>query len=167
MGVVYKLTCKTGRVYFGSTKNTFKIRKSKGWKNCSCGDFEIIKEEELEFIDNETLLLERETYYIRNFNCVNKNLPICDKELQKERNRNNPNKKECCLRYRKRVVEEKRFHCNLCDISFQAKDKFKRHIDGVRHKLKNKSYEKYGDDWKKYYLEDNKKRYNENRRVKK
>jgi len=66
----------------------------------------------------------------------------------------------------KKIVEEKRFYCNICNFAARSKGKLKRHQDGYRHQLKYQSFLKYGDDWKKYYLIDNKKRYNMNRKLK-
>lgn len=165
--VVYKLTCeKTNKVYYGSTKHSLNHRASKGWYNCSCKDFINMKKEVIYFVENEDELLEKENYYIINFNCVNKNDAIASIERQKERNRSNKNTKECSKKWRITVTNEKRFYCSLCDISFQAKSKLKRHQDGFRHKLKNESFLKYGENWKQFYLEDNKNRYNKNRRDK-
>ena len=165
--VVYKLTCgKTNKVYYGSTKNSLNHRASKGWYNCSCKDFINMKKEVIYFVENENELLEKENYYILNFHCVNKNDAIANIERQKERNRNNKHSKEVNKLWRKRVVEEERWKCNLCDLCFQSNKKLERHNNGVRHKLKNESFLKYGEDWKTYYYKDNKDRYNKNRRDK-
>ena len=50
---VYKLTCnETGKVYYGSTKSTLEVRKSKGWKKCSCENFVNPTMELVETVDN-------------------------------------------------------------------------------------------------------------------
>ena len=154
---VYKLTCsETNRNYYGSTKMTLEQRKSKGWYKCSCKDFINPKMECIEMVDNLDELEMRENYYIMNNECVNKNLAYSDtqyKKLQKKK-------------YRAKIIEEKRHECNLCKLCFQSQKKLERHNNGYRHKLKNESYLKYGEDWEKHYLEDNKKRYSENRKFK-
>jgi len=164
--IVYKLTCKTGKIYFGSTKNTLKHRASKGWRCCACKDFDIVKMEVVETVDKKEDLLIRENYYIVNFECVNKNDAIADKERQIQRNKNNTNTKEGNIKWRETVIKEERYKCELCDNCFQSKNKLKRHNEGFRHKLKEESFLKYGDDWKLHYLTDNKQRYNENRKKK-
>ena len=63
MGIVYKITCETGLVYYGSSKNTIQRRQQQGWYNCACKDFKIKKIEVLEECDNYK---EREDFYIRN-----------------------------------------------------------------------------------------------------
>lgn len=78
-----------------------------------------------------------------------------------ERKKKEPNKE-----YRKKIIEEKRHYCSLCNIAFQAPKRLIRHQEGYRHKLKQQSFEKYGDSWKEHYHNDNKKRYNEIRKGK-
>ena len=68
---VYKKTCETGKVYFGSTGNDIQIREKKGHYNCSCKDFINPVMEVLEYIDDPKLRYERELYYINTFDCVN------------------------------------------------------------------------------------------------
>ena len=68
---VYKKTCETGLIYYGSTKHDIKVRKSKGHYNCACKDFINPKMEVIEYIEDDKLRYERELYYIRNFPCVN------------------------------------------------------------------------------------------------
>ena len=151
---VYRLTCnKTGDIYYGSTKNTIEFRRSKGHYNCVCNYFFNPK---LELVENCNLdiLYERELFYIKNYPCINKKgkgfTPTEEKiEHRKQQNMENRNK----------YVNEKRQYCKLCDLAFQSPKKLIRHNEGYRHKLKNESYEKYGEEWKKYYLIDNKERY--------
>ena len=161
---VYKKTCgKTGRIYYGSTGNDIKIREEKGHYKCSCGDFVNAKMEVLEYIEDKQLRYERELYYIRNFECVNISGKGRDPEYR-EKNKEKIN--ESIHKNRKRIYEEKLHDCTLCDITFLSNQKLKRHIDGYRHKLKYQSFLKYGDDWREHYLDDNKKKYNETRRIK-
>ena len=75
---VYKLTCETGKIYYGATGNTIEQRKSKGHYHCSCKDFINPKIELVETVDNLDNLYEREKYYIQNFECVNINGSIID-----------------------------------------------------------------------------------------
>jgi len=67
---------------------------------------------------------------------------------------------------RLKIIEEEKFKCELCNICCQAPSKLKRHENGYRHKLKYESFLKHGENWRDYYLLDNIKRYNENRRKK-
>lgn len=166
--VIYKLTCsKTGKIYYGSTKNSLNYRASKGYHRCTCKDFVDYKKEVIEFVENIDNLLEREAYYIANYPCVNRTLPIYDHQRRLEKDRNNVCKKLYDIRNRKKIVEEKRFYCSLCDLSFQAKSKLTRHNNGYRHKLKNECFIKYGNSWKEHYYEDNKKRYERDRKLRK
>ncbi len=168
MPFIYKLICsKTGHIYYGSSsKKTLKERKSKGWYLCSCKDFvnpEMIKLEDV----CEENRLERENYYIKNNDCVNKNDAILSLEkIKKWKQKNKERKKQMDNLYKKKIKDSKKFYCNLCDFAYITQKKLDRHIKGYRHKLKYESYLKYGDDWEKYYKNDNKIRYNENRRKK-
>ena len=164
MGIVYKLTCETGLVYYGSTKHNIEHRQSKGWYKCACKDFKNKKIEIVEECDN---FKEREDFYIRNNECINKNVVIQTiEDIKKTREKNKEKIEINSKKYRKLIVEEKRFNCELCDLAFQAPAKLTRHIEGFRHKKKYESYLKYGDNWKEYYLKDNKLQYNETRRNK-
>jgi hypothetical protein len=163
--VVYKLTCElTNRVYYGSTKNSLNHRASKGWYKCTCKDFVNPKKEVVYFGKDKEDVMRMENYYICNFDCVNQIEVFANPDKQRERNRNNINKKICNINYRKRLIEEERFKCDLCELCFQSAAKLERHIQGYRHKLKNECFMKYGEDWKYHYLDDNKKRYNKTRR---
>ena len=167
---VYKLTCaETGKIYYGSTGNSISRRKCSGWNTCECKDFINPKLEVLEHIEDKEERLKREDYYILNFDCVNKvrAVGLSQKEYNKlEYIKNGEKKKEPNKEYRKKIIEEKRHYCSLCDIAFQAPKKLIRHQEGHRHKLKQQSFDKYGDSWKEHYHNDNKKRYNEIRRGK-
>ena len=168
---VYKLTCETGKVYYGSTSKTLKHRKSKGWYKCACKDFINPKMELVETVEDLSLLEIVEDKYIRENECVNKNrarVTTEDKYLKnkewREQKKNYINERS--RENRKKIYESKKHYCSLCDIAFQTPKKLERHNNGYRHKLKNESYLIYGEDWKKYYLLDNKKKYNETRKNK-
>jgi len=156
---VYKLVCETGKVYYGATKHSIKHRKSKGHHYCSCGDFINPTIEIVEKVNNIEELYKRELYYIKNFECVNKSGKGMS-NITKE------NKKKSKIKYIEKIIKEKKFYCNLCDLSFQSLKKLNRHCEGNRHKLKYECFEKYGEKWKEHYLIDNKKRYNENKKLK-
>tara|TARA_R110001592_G_C12736745_1_gene710458 strand:- start:45 stop:551 length:507 start_codon:yes stop_codon:yes gene_type:complete len=164
---IYKLTCcKTGKTYYGSTGNDMDRRQQSGWYSCACKDFVNPTLEVLEHIEDEKERLKKENYYIENFECVNINraVGLTDKEYNKlEYAKNGEANKEKNIKYRKKIIEEKRHYCSLCDIAFQSPKKLIRHEEGYRHKLKKESYDKYGENWKEFYLEDNKKRYEKNR----
>ena len=162
--IIYKLTCETGKVYYGSTSLTLKQRAGKGWYHCSCKDFNIVKKEVLEEVETKQEALERESYYIENFECVNRNTAKQTPEYKRlcyikwrENNIeriNNTNKT-----HRDRVIKEKRFYCELCDMCFQAPAKLTRHKNGYRHKLKDRCRNELGDDWKLNYKKWKEKRY--------
>jgi len=159
---VYKLTCsESKKVYYGATKNPIEFRRAKGHNRCSCQSFVNPKLELVEIVEDINKLYERETYYIQNFECINRNqkgFKPNEEQLKKY--------KEKRIEYSKKIKEEKKYHCSLCNLSFHSPKKLTRHNEGYRHKLKNESFEKYGEDWKKYYLEDNQKRYKEKREKK-
>ena len=73
---IYKITCETGKIYFGSTKRTLKQRlyHHKYFKDCACRDFINPKIELLETCKKENQK-EKEGYYIKNFECVNIKIP--------------------------------------------------------------------------------------------
>ena len=159
---VYKLTCaETGKVYFGSTGHDINHRRSKGWYHCTCKDFINPKMEVLEHIEDTTERLNKELEYIQNNDCVNKSGKGLDKSPEAK-----ARKKEADTLYAKRIIEEKKFYCDLCQFAFPCLGKLNKHYNSYRHKLRLESFEKYGDKWKEHYLQDNKKRYNENRKKK-
>jgi len=161
--LVYKLTCDSGKVYYGSTKDTLENRAKKGWYNCSCRHFYNSKMEVVEFVSNHCDLLKREAYYISNFDCVNKTLPYTEGVKNPQYNK----------KYRKKILDSRKYTCSLCSKSnasdkclvFESKHKLNRHLNGSRHQAKQASFKKYGKDWKKYYLNDNKKRYYNERKI--
>tara|TARA_R110000803_G_C11819327_1_gene301733 strand:+ start:110 stop:604 length:495 start_codon:yes stop_codon:yes gene_type:complete len=162
MGIVYKLTCETGLVYYGSTKHNLEYRKDKGWYKCSCKDFINKKMEVIEECENYK---EREDFYIRNNECVNKNNVIRTEEDDKKMFEKRKEQKKIDDKvYQQKVYDEKRFYCDLCNVICSNKYHFNKHNEGYRHKLKYESYLKYGEDWKKHYLFDNKKRYAESKK---
>ena len=123
---VYKLTCETGKVYYGATKNTVEYRKSKGHHHCTCKDFINPKIEIVEKVDNIENLFIREKWYIQNNDCVNSNGKIVDKNeyyknYQKKWRAENPEKNKA--KNAKSLIAIK---CNLCD-ALTSKKHIKRH----------------------------------------
>jgi len=166
---VYKVTCETGKIYYGSTGSTLKRRKAQGWYKCACKDFINPTIEELHAIKDKKERLLKENYYVVKFECVNFNRVIALPNKQEYlKNWNEKNKEKQIIKSkenRKKVVEEKRHYCALCELAFQAPKKLIRHEEGSRHKLKKESYDKYGEEWKKHYLNDNKERYKQNKKL--
>ena len=164
MGIVYKLTCETGNVYYGSTKHNIEYRKDKGWYHCACKDFINPKIEVVEECEN---YLEREDYYINNYECINNNraIGLTQKEYMKEYVKNGK-KKVSDKKYQEKVYSEKKYYCELCDINCSSSYSKNKHNQGKRHKLKYESYLKYGDNWKEHYINDNRKRYAETKKNK-
>ena len=123
---IYKLTCETGKVYYGATKHAVKHRKSKGHYKCSCKDFINPKIEIVEKIDEIENLFIREKWYIQNNDCVNINGSIADKkkynrEAMKKWRTENPEKyKEIYARYSAPIK------CDLCD-AITSKKHIRRH----------------------------------------
>ena len=93
LGIVYKITCnKTNKCYYGSTTQSLAKRKSlhKMRSNTSSSkeiidgdDWKIETVEDVKYKDKKELL-ERERYFIDNFECVNKNRPIVSEQERKE-----------------------------------------------------------------------------------
>ena len=158
--IIYKLTCKTGRIYYGSSTLTLQQRASKGWYKCACKDFDIEKMEVIEEIegDDKQLLLERESYYIENYECVNKQTAKLTPEYKKLlyekwyiKEKESGRLYERVAKSRDKIREEKRFNCNLCNLTFQSDKKLTRHEEGYRHKLKEECYRELGEDWREHY----------------
>ena len=153
--LVYKLTCASGKVYYGSTKDTLQNRAKKGWYNCTCCDFYNAKMEVVEVVEKAKNLLKREAYYISNFECVNRTLPYTEGLKNPQYNRS----------YREKMLASRKYTCTLCNLVFESKHKLNRHLNGPRHKAKYASFIKYGKDWNKHYLQDNKKAYYQKRKT--
>tara|TARA_R110000822_G_C14869117_1_gene445037 strand:- start:8 stop:457 length:450 start_codon:yes stop_codon:yes gene_type:complete len=98
---IYKLTCETGKNYYGSTSRELRIRlnehKSKN-QVCSSKDFINPKIELLETCEKEQQK-KRESYYIKKFDCVNVSIP---NRSQKEWKENNKDKT--------RLINNKSYH---------------------------------------------------------
>ena len=84
---IYKITCESGNVYYGSTINSLKKRfthhknlnyNSTMTKNFINPTIELVEE------CNENERVIRESYYIKNFKCINKINPIRTEEEKKE-----------------------------------------------------------------------------------
>lgn len=72
---IYKITCETGKIYYGYTTQNLKKRLNQHkHSKCKCKDFINPKIELLEICKKEEVK-EKEGYYIRNFECVNKCIP--------------------------------------------------------------------------------------------
>lgn len=156
--IVYKLTCKTGRIYYGSSTLTLKERAYKGWYKCKCKDFDIEKMEVVEEVEgnNKQLLLERESYYIENFECVNYQTAKATTEHSTKLRKiwYEKNKDKCLansFKSKKKIKEEKRHHCSLCNLTFYSNKKLLRHTNGSRHKLKYECFSDLGINWKEGY----------------
>ena len=120
---VYKLTCETGKIYYGATKNDAYYRRSKGHYNCSCKDFKNPTIEIVEQVENEIKLYEREKYYIQNYECINKRDSIIDKKERMKflKKRWDNNNKEKIKQYTKKGLVK--INCNLC-----GKETSKKHL---------------------------------------
>ena len=95
------------------------------------------------------------------------NVRNCDKYREDIKETGEEREKKINKLWRLKIIEEEKFKCEICNKCFQAPGKLKRHENGHLHKLKYESFLKHGENWRDYYLNDNKERYNENRRKKK
>tara|TARA_R110000787_G_scaffold91871_1_gene193516 strand:+ start:341 stop:832 length:492 start_codon:yes stop_codon:yes gene_type:complete len=157
---IYKLICSdTNKIYYGQTKNTLDHRLSKGHYNCACQDF---VNPTIHLVENceEKDLLDRELYYINHFECIN----ISGKGNEKPNRERYKKKKAKQMLWLKKVKQEQKFHCSLCNVSFPTEKRLNTHKSGFRHTLKEKCFDKYGENWERYYLKDNRQRYNNNRK---
>ena len=149
-GYIYSLTCNNPNlIYYGSTINQLNERLSKhkyDFKNNNCVSSKILFEwgnvkinmiEEIEFEDKKELL-DRESYYIKNLKCVNKEIP-------------NRSKKEYYCDNRKKILT----HCK--EYYGKNKEKIK--------KREKKYYEKNKEKKKQYFI-DNKEKINEKKKKK-
>ena len=146
---VYKLTCnETGKVYYGSTKQTLELRKRVGWKRCSCKDFINPTIELVETVDDLDNLRQREDYYIRNFECVNKHRAmITDEEKdayqheywEKNREKVRARRKAHREKNRERINARKRelYDKNRDKVSVQKKEYRKNNLEKLRAIEKN------------------------------
>ena len=127
---VYKKTCESGKVYYGSTKNDIEVRLNKGHYKTTCKDFINPKTEILEYIEDDTERYERELFYIKNFECVNKKGKGFNHEEWRKNNRdkikNNRIKSE-----QKNEVWVK-IKCDICGRETNKKH-YKRHCKSAYH----------------------------------
>ena len=94
---IYKITCETGKIYYGSTSRELRIRlnEHKRHNKNTCKDFINPKIELLETCEKEKQN-ERERHYIKNFECVN----------YKQPGRHYNDKDERHMKYRKEYYEK-------------------------------------------------------------
>ena len=125
---VYKKTCETGLVYYGSTKNELSVRENKGHYRCACKDFINPTMEVLEYIEDAELRYQRELYYIRNFPCVNISGKGYDKKTESKKYRDaNPDKmKATAKRSEEKCEIWLKFNCPNCGRETNKKH-LKRH----------------------------------------
>ena len=72
MGTIYRKTCETGKIYYGSFVGTWEHRCSTGWAKVTCKDFINPTHEFIEIVEgNKKDLVKREYHYIQNYDCVN------------------------------------------------------------------------------------------------
>ena len=133
---IYKLTCnETGKVYYGSTKGTLEGRKQRGWKTCSCKDFVNPNIELVEKVDDLNNLLEREDYYIRNFECINERRVIRTDEEK------HAYKSEYCSKNKDKIKErDRKYYSKNTD---KIKEKKREYYLKNREKILAKCKEKY------------------------
>ena len=126
---IYKLTCKTGKIYYGSTTTELKVRlsHSKGFIDPKIELLETCEKEQQK---------ERESYYIRNFECVNKVIP--DRKVD-EWKKDNMDKLRIIsnksYHKRKEIINEKRKEKITCECgTITNKGHLARHKRTDKHK---------------------------------
>ena len=73
MGTIYKKTCESGKIYYGSFSGIWEHRVWGGWSHCSCRDFINPTHKFIEIVIGDVKdLVAREMWYINNYECVNK-----------------------------------------------------------------------------------------------
>ncbi len=170
---VYKLSCnKTGQDYYGSTEETVERRlqghkdnyKSflEGTGKTYCTSYEIIKNgnykiELLDECDNIYHMIERETFYFDNFECVNIRRPAVPGRT----------KKEYYETFKVEISEKAReyYHANKEIILEKWKEKYicvcgssitkqgkSQHEQTIKHKKYLENLKHYFNKWKKLIL---------------
>ena len=127
---VYKITCETGKVYYGSTNNDIDTRTNKGWYHCACKDFINPKVEVIEKVEDTTQLYERELHYIRNYECVN----VSGKGFDRKKwNAENKEKREQYrLKSEMNCQVWVKFNCDVCGRETNKKH-YARHCKSKYH----------------------------------
>ena len=73
MGTIYKKICESGKIYYGSFSGTWEKRVSSGWSETTCRYFINPQHEFIEIVIGDVKdLVDREDWYIQNYECVNK-----------------------------------------------------------------------------------------------
>ena len=156
---MYKLVCNdTGMVYYGSTIQTLKRRLIRHKSNCkhdrSCSSKQIIKNDNYEMIlienypcNSKKEAEAREGFYIRNNECINKNIP-------------GRTEKEWYINNRAKILER----CK--EYKIINKDKIVKHNKEYKIINKDKINEKRRERYKKNKVKINEQRI-ERRRIKK
>lgn len=123
-GIIYKLS-KNGKNYYGSTIMTMAQRMTKhrqcDKKHRQCSSAELFEDkidpkvEIIETFKYEEIreLREREDYYIKNFDCINKKGAVFNREEYERTNKEYINKKQWERRKLKNMKEK--MNCPICD----------------------------------------------------
>ena len=152
IGIIYKLTDNTDRVYYGSTTqvitrrlNQHKISNVCTSKIMDKDSMQIECLEQYYFdtdMDYKELLKKREAHYIRNFECINQVIPgRTEKEYRKEYHEKNreqikERKKEYHQKNREQIKEKKKEWCEK--NREQIKEKKKRYFQENKEKITDK-----------------------------
>jgi predicted GIY-YIG superfamily endonuclease len=142
--LIYKLTCNvTNKVYYGSTKNDLNMRinshRSSAKRDRGCRSKEILencdfKSEILEEVDLENRF-ERESYYIKNFECVNKHLPGRTRKewLESCKEKRFEQMKKYREQNKEQIVERRKIKFSCECGSIIRKDDKARHMKSKKH----------------------------------
>jgi len=142
LGFVYKIASpSTDLVYFGSTIQSLNMRFGEHKRSLTCSSKLLIQYtdcyieliEEVEFQDIKELLL-RERYYIENFTCVNKIIPLQTiKEYQKKHKEQiKEQKKEYREKNKEQIKEYREKHKE------QQKEYYQKNKEQIKLKRQNK-----------------------------
>tara|TARA_R110000823_G_scaffold24886_4_gene73721 strand:+ start:53 stop:613 length:561 start_codon:yes stop_codon:yes gene_type:complete len=151
--IIYKIKClETDETYFGKTKRTMKERmtKHKSIHNNTTSKCIINRNNyevtELETCDNEEDSIEIESYYIRNFECVNCIIPNRTKSQYHIDNKEKRNKKS-----REYHLKNKEKY-NKIYREYHQNNKEKRNKYDREYYYDNKEYKKYRQWWTRSYF---------------
>lgn len=161
-GKIYMLVCNiTGNVYYGSTTYKYlsqRLRPHKASYECWLNgkgpyttSFEILKNNDYDMILVELYpcscieeLTSRERFYIKNNECVNKNLPIRtpEDELEWHRNYRNQNKDHINTKAREYYHNDNDIVVCECGASVK-KQCLRKHLQSSPHEVVNQQHKQY------------------------
>tara|TARA_R110002073_G_C9049135_1_gene543729 strand:+ start:49 stop:537 length:489 start_codon:yes stop_codon:yes gene_type:complete len=153
IAIIYKLTDNSNKVYYGHTTNTLKNRLSQHKANNNKTSSKIMDSNSmkiecleqyvydinLRYMDYKDFLIKKESYYVKNFECINKKIPgrtmkECSK-LWVENNREDYYLKQKIYREKNKkqlaIKASVKYNCD-CGGTYKHKHK-SQHIKSIKH----------------------------------